>query len=238
MFLAVDYLMDISEFVASSAERMANLLSFIGPEVDQLTFLGLRLQIFHTAEISPENKQVIFNGINQSFNETCRGNIFQDYLPDAFKKSDIIIVIFLENAVQAFILFSYDVKTRSGFINLVCSKKEPVSLGSFLLCITHQYLFNAGFPAVYVDAANDAVASYYESLGYTYGFEQCGEPDEISEQHQDYRDSDPDANEFFEFLPDDYLTDQGYRMKMCGNFGQICIKAYKNLEKALNKVAS
>ena len=229
--------MDISEFVASSAERMANLLSFIGPEVDQLTFLGLRLQIFHTSETTLDNKQIIFNGIDQSFNATCRGDIFQDYLPEAFGKSDIIIVIFLDNAVQAFILFSYDVKTRSGFINLICSKKEPVSLGSFLLCITHQYLFNAGFPSVYIDAVNDTVASYYESLGYTYGFEQCGEPDEISELHENYRESDPDTNEFFEFLPEDYETKKGYRMKMCGNFGQICIKAYNNLQKALNKVS-
>lgn len=224
---------DVTDLILSDAERMSNILSLFGPEIDQMTFLGLTLKVFHAGEIAQGEIDILFSQLQHAFQTTCRGRIENEYLLESFKKSNIIIVIYFRGEVQAFIIFNYDTDLEAGIIKLVCSKKEPISLGSFLLCITHAYLYNAGFRSVYLDAADEGVARYYESLGYLYGKMPCELQDNITDQHLLYKMSKGSESSFLEFLPEEYPTKDGYPMKLCANYGQICINAYLKIRETL-----
>lgn len=224
---------DVTGLILSDAERMSNILSLFGPEIDQLSFLGLTLKVFHAGEISQDDINNLFSQLQHAFQTTCRGRIEDDYLLESFKKSNIIIVIYFRGEVQAFLMLKTDTDLEAGIIKLVCSKKEPISLGSFLLCITHSYLYNAGFHSVYLDAADESVARYYESLGYLYGKMPCELQDNITDQQLLHKMTKGDQSSFFDFLPEEYPTKDGYPMKLCGSYGQICINAYLKIRETL-----
>lgn len=223
---------DVTNLVLSDAERMSTILSLFGPGVDQVTFLGLTLRVYHSPDVAPEQGAVLIQELQRAFANACRGAITPEYFLETVNITKVIIVVYFQNEVHSFIMFDYDPDSKSGYINLVCSKKEPISLGSFLLCITHAYLFNGGFDKVYLDASDDQTARYYDSIGYLYGKEPCGVEDEITEEHLIYKSGEDDGS-FYEFLPEDYVTQKGYRMKLCGNYGGICINAYQKIREIL-----
>jgi hypothetical protein len=216
----------------TEGEQARLMFNMVHNGQSQINYTGGVLHVYDRRLISDN----IFQAILATSLETCRGSIYEEYLREAYDLSNVIIMIVVDEKVIAFSLFSYDIPTNWGYINLTCAKSfEPikVQLGLYLRCLMHTFMFELGVTSVYTDASNEEIAAYYDRLGYLFGKEPCGQLDEVTEYHQIVKDVDPDNDQYVQLLPEDYRTDKGYRMKMCSWSDSICAKANQSLRSVL-----
>lgn len=196
---------------------------------------------------SQELKEII----SEDASEPCRWVISKQYLKEVLDKTRIgYIVTFPETSfyaprlnrekIAAFILASYDEDGR-GFIYLVCNMQFfsdrlrtitgngeiPLRFGFLLHCYVLRDFQQLGINEVYLDATDLDRVKYYTFLGYLLGKERCGYDDPITKYHQNNL-LNPET-----FLPDDYKTPAGYRMKLCYNFTALCKISEESLSRAL-----
>jgi len=225
--------------------RMIDILSQVGPGLQGITFLGFSLWFYDRYNMSPADQGELLRLIVSDLS-ICRSLIVPEYVDQAFSNCRYIILMTRPgNLPVAYSLFT--VNGKDGFINLVCSQTifPRLQTGLFVLCLTHIYLQNIGVNSVYLDAATEGLTEYYESLGYLFGKESCQSNDPDTENHLIYREGGQEMTSdgviyptgYIHFLPADYPTEYGYRMKLCNLSAQtICSKSYLSLKKSLQNV--
>jgi hypothetical protein len=206
---------------------------------------GFTITVYHRRSMPVDQQVKLLSGLFASKPETCRWTIDNVYFIDSFYTSDVIITVSHPNEiyqqeygmhyVAAFAMFSYS--SLDAFIHLVCAKRFSVSLrlGEFVLCLVHIYLRNVGVEHVYLDAADNELAEYYDRLGYEFGQEWCEDLDPITTEHREFRSIHPGNYRFWEQLPNGYLTRHGYRMKRCVYPEDMCAQNLIDTERRINQ---
>ncbi len=243
---------DILSNLLGNDPGIENVLSELSYRTE-LTFLNFTLRVYERKLLSEDETNNLLFQIERSSSEVCRWKISREYLKKVFYQSDVIMIISYPqefykkeygiDMVCSFIMFSYDPEQQWGYIRLTCSRQffssDPpyemikLQLGLLLRCFAHGYLTKLGITRVYTDAASEEVAGYYESLGYLYGKEGCGQDDPITQAQLAYPYR--HLNNFYLSLPPDYKTMEGYRMKMCGS-NEICSMAYRSIKASLTEI--
>jgi hypothetical protein len=155
-----------------------------------------------------------------------------------------------------------DLKTDDLYVSLTCSRKiyspakyeetKPpgtkeeyskygdvnTGFGIILRCILLNYAKTIGFKNVYNDASFEGLVRYYTRFGFRLGKQKCGEPDEITAEHEeiiknkDKATLEKNEKDFVKKITDEgYTTKNGYRMKLCGiNYDEMCSYSYKKIK--------
>jgi hypothetical protein len=116
--------------------------------------------------------------------------------------------------------------------------------GIILRCILLNYAKTIGFKNVYNDASFDGLVRYYTRFGFRLGKQKCGEPDEITAEHEeiiknkDKATLEKSEKDFVKKITDEgYTTKNGYRMKLCGiNYDEMCSYSYKKIKETWDEL--
>jgi len=154
------------------------------------------------------------------------------------------------------------IKTDDLYVSLTCSRKiyspakyaetKPpgtkeefskygdvnTGFGIILRCVLLNYAKTIGFKNVYNDASFEGLVRYYTRFGFRLGKQKCGEPDEITAEHEeiiknkDKATLEKSEKDIVKKITDEgYTSKNGYRMKLCGiNYDEMCSYSYKKIK--------
>jgi len=171
--------------------------------------------------------------------EPCHWTINQKYYQESLEKTRYMLVIsfipdnYPDESIDSF-LMAYPLSPKEIYISLICAreiysdklgKKINPSFGLILMCAFLKYAKNMGYINAYLDASNEDLLDYYTRWGFLLGKSQCGNIDEITDQHIESIEKHV-TQKFYEKIQKSdppYKTAAGYKMKMCDiNFTKIC----------------